>query len=203
MTPNMSPVSSDASRVRPSTVPSMPISSMRGSCCGPQATSARTPKRANTRPTPPAIRPSTALSERNATARRPRLAPIAERMAISRSRPSARTKKTFATLAQAIRRTNPTEPSSTQRVWATSPTSCSRRSMACAVNPACSRSGAARWSGSASARFSMRAASWAPVASTVIPPSSGLPTRCRGSRGSALRAPVSWARRARRRWSER
>jgi len=68
----------------------------------------------------------TPLSAANCPKRSRRPAPMAVRIATSFCRLSARTRRRFATLAQAIRRTNETVPRRIQSAVRTSPTTTSR-----------------------------------------------------------------------------
>ena len=61
----------------------------------------------------PPIMESSTLSVRSCRTMRPRAAPMAARIAISRERPIARANSRLATLAQAISRTQPTAPINT------------------------------------------------------------------------------------------
>ncbi len=91
-------------RVKRSTCQSKDTSANRGSSAGPRTVRSFSP--ANARPIPPSPprSPRSRLSFRNSRAMRDWPAPMAVRTAISRSRPSARTRNRFATLAQAMRR---------------------------------------------------------------------------------------------------
>ena len=73
----------------------------------------RMPAYESTSPIKAPHRASKMPSVTNCRANRPRLAPIAPRIAISRRRASARASKRFATLTLAINKTNPTAPSNT------------------------------------------------------------------------------------------
>ncbi len=89
---------------------------------------------------------------------RPRPAPIAARIAISRRRPEARASSRFATFAQAISRTSATALSRTQSVERTSLTSSSCR--LCDVNAALRSSAVGyRWRYSLAESF-RRACAW-------------------------------------------
>ena len=94
-----------------------------------------TPSTARPSPTTPPARPSATLSISKLETRRPRVSPNAARTAISWRRPSARTRKRFATLAQPIRKMSPTAPSRIHSAGAMSPTTSSRRSRSTALKP--------------------------------------------------------------------
>ena len=77
----------------------------RGSVAGIMRTRPSTPHTATRRPTPPPARPRSTLSVSSWRATRPRPAPSARRMAISRCRTDDRASSRFATFAHAISRT--------------------------------------------------------------------------------------------------
>jgi hypothetical protein len=103
-------VNSSTRQSRPTTPPFSPT---RGRLAVLTASSAFMPTTPRTSPQAPPMADSSTLSVSSWTMMRPRPAPMAERMAISRRRPVARTSSRLATLAQAISRTRPTAPSST------------------------------------------------------------------------------------------
>ena len=117
-------------------------------------------------PTMPSAEPSAAPAKESSTlsvsscrTMRPRLAPIAARMAISRRRPMARANSRLATLAQAISRTKLTAPASTSRDERTLPTMASRMGSTLKLWLACSALGiCARYS---AAEVLKRALAWA------------------------------------------
>jgi hypothetical protein len=124
------PVTIASPAVNASTVASRPTSALRGSARGQTASSACSPQEASTSPRAPAVRASSALSVRSWRTRRPRPAPSARRIAISRRRAVARVRRRFAALAQAMSSTSATAPSSTQRRVRTSPMAESRSGIA-------------------------------------------------------------------------
>ena len=107
--PNSTPVSSEIASVKSSTIGSMPISSTRGSLAGAIRRSRPMAAWVNARPQHASRESQRAqLSDSSSRAMRPRLAPSAARIASSCWRPSARTRKRFATFAQAMSSTTPT-----------------------------------------------------------------------------------------------
>ena len=111
-------------------------SSSRGRLRGPKATSASTAISARTQPTSPPASPSTAPSARNPATRSRRVAPSAVRTDSSRSRPAARTRKRFATLAHESKRKKPTALMTIHRLAPRSPTTWSRSGTTRVVKPA-------------------------------------------------------------------
>ena len=115
--PKSSPVPSDTpivnSSTRQSSPTTLPPSPTRGRLAVFTASRARMPTTPRISPQAPPIAESSTLSVSSCAMMRPRPAPIAERIAISRRRPVARTSSRLATLAQAISSTRPTAPSST------------------------------------------------------------------------------------------
>ena len=106
--PSDTPIVNSSTRQSRPTTP--PFSPTRGRSAVFTASSARMPTTPSTSPQAPPIADSSTLSVSSCTMMRPRPAPMAERMAISRRRPVARTSSRLATLAQAISRTRPTAP---------------------------------------------------------------------------------------------
>ena len=133
--PNSTPVKSETSSVNASTWPSTLTSRMRGSSSWPSELSASVAQKASKRPAAPPSAASRTLSVRSWRRMRPRLAPSAARMAISRRRAAARTNKRFARFAQAMSSTNPTAPSSTTTARRTPPTIESSRRCRSIVSP--------------------------------------------------------------------
>ena len=132
--PNRMPVPSDTPTVNSSTRQSRPttppFSPTRGRSAVFTASSAFMPTTPSTSPQAPPIADSSTLSVSSCTMMRPRPAPMAERMAISRRRPVARTSSRLATLARrSAGRDRPRPPA--RRAW------CGRR------RP-CARSGCGR-----------------------------------------------------------
>ena len=134
-TPNSRLAATEATSVKASTRPSIPISAARGSPSGASATNAATPQRASTRPAPADTAASSRLSVINCATIRPRPAPSAARTASSLARPVARAISRFATFAHAINNTRPTAPNSSISVGLESPTSCSRSGTTAAPFP--------------------------------------------------------------------
>ena len=110
--PKRRPLMSDAASANSSTCQSTAISSARGKLPGQNDTKGRIPRTARTTPRAPPARASTELSVRHWRTNRPRPAPRAARIAISRSRETARAKSRLAIFAHATNRTEPTAPSS-------------------------------------------------------------------------------------------
>ena len=79
----------------------------RGSVSAPSFDTSLTPSTASPSPATPPATPSARLSIRGPHTSRPRVSPSAARTAISWRRPSARTRKRLATLAQPIRKMRP------------------------------------------------------------------------------------------------
>ena len=98
------------------------ISSARGKLPGQNSTNGRTPMAASKTPSAPPKSPNTLLSVRHWRTRRPRLAPSATRMAISRSRETARASNRLATFTHAISNAKLTAPINSHSVDLTSPT---------------------------------------------------------------------------------
>ena len=126
ISPNKAPVNTETPSVntntRQSSVMPDPCSPIRGILPGLIESSPRTPKYPRPRPSRPPASDNKTLSVSSCRIRRPRPAPIAARMAISRCRMVARASRRFATLAQAMRSTRLTAPSKTSSAFRTSPT---------------------------------------------------------------------------------
>ncbi len=97
---------------KPAMAGSMAISAARGMTSAASEARSGTPIHASSSPTAALARRARALSSRSWPRSRPRVAPRAERMAISRARPSPRASMRCATLTQAMRSTSPTAASS-------------------------------------------------------------------------------------------
>ena len=111
--PKITPVSTEASSVKPSTVPSTPISLPRGIKEWLKLSSSSTPHTASSKPSPPPTRARNMLSVSNWRTSRQRPAPSAARTAISRCRSAMRERNRLATLAQAMSSTRETAAMST------------------------------------------------------------------------------------------
>ena len=113
--PNTMPVRKESSSVNPSTVQSSvtpePWIPILGMLPGFKASRARTPEAPMARPSTPPANESSTLSVRSWRTIRPRPAPIAARIAISRDRTPARASSRLATFAQAMSSTAVTAPS--------------------------------------------------------------------------------------------
>jgi hypothetical protein len=152
--PNTSPVSTETKAVKASTRPSTPTAApsmpMRGMLPGLSASKARMPTTPSARPNRPPSSDSTRLSVISWRAMRPRAAPIAARIAISRWRTVARTSSRLATFAHAINSTKLTAPTRIHSDDRTLRTiiSCS----VCTPNPTCGGSACGNaWRNSAAA----------------------------------------------------
>ncbi len=117
------------------TTASRRTSPRRGRLTGAAATRMRTAPQARTRPTSPPAIARRMLSERKTRAIAPPPAPIARRTAISRCLASARTRKRFATFAQATSITTPTAASRTQSALPASPIVASFRVLTVDITP--------------------------------------------------------------------
>ena len=128
--PNRRPVASETTTVnastRQSTPTSDPFSPRRGIPAVLMDNRARIPATPSTMPSAPPATDSRTLSVSSCLMIRPRPAPIAERIAISRRRAVARTSSRFATLAQAMSRTKTTATLMTSRIGRTLLTNASR-----------------------------------------------------------------------------
>ncbi len=122
MLPNNTLASAETTSVNSSTLPSIPISWMRGIPCGAIATNTRNAAYASPNPNKPPMNPSVRLSSINSPAIRPHPAPSAARSANSCRRPSTLTSNKFPTFAHAINSTIPIEPISIHNTLPTSPT---------------------------------------------------------------------------------
>ncbi len=111
--PKSSPVKSDSSSVKPSTLPSMPMAVAGGRLLSLSDSSAGTPQSARRMPSAPPASARRTLSARSCRTRSAGEAPSATRTAISRARDAARASCRLATLAQAMSSTSPTAPRST------------------------------------------------------------------------------------------
>ena len=113
-------------KVNASTAPSTAVSSRRGTSAGPERDDElhRRRRRAPRRTAPPASE-STRFSVSHCATRRPRPAPSARRIAVSRRRDVARASSRFDTFAHAISSTRPTAPTSTSSAGFVSPTTAS------------------------------------------------------------------------------
>ena len=111
--------------------------------------------RASTRARAPETSATTSPSAKNSVRIWRRLAPSALRSASSRRRPSARTRKTFATFTQAMRSTKPTAPDSIQSELSILPTITSRRGATRGMNSERARTEAEGSSGNSATRFSV------------------------------------------------
>ena len=117
--PNRMPVNPAARTVNASTRQSTPTSEpsrpTRGRLAVFTLSRARIPTTPNAAPATPPASESSTLSVSSCRMMRPRPAPMAARIAISRRRPTARASSRFATLAQAISSTKLTAPTRTRR----------------------------------------------------------------------------------------
>ena len=120
--PNRIPVASATAIVKTSAVASRRVSASLGNDCAAIVDSTETPTRASATPSAAPTSDSTTLSVNICRISRPRLAPSAVRMPISRSRADARTSSRFATFVHAINSTRPTDPMSIRSAGLMSPT---------------------------------------------------------------------------------
>ena len=128
--PKMMPVSSETPRVNSRTRKSMPTGTPAGSWPAPHLAKARIASQLMPIPRMPATKANSILSVRSCCTTVPRVAPRAERRAISLRRYSARESRRLATLAQAISSTTATAAVSIRTLPRTSDTTMSRRGVA-------------------------------------------------------------------------
>ena len=165
--PNTIALASDRPAVKPTTAGSRPMRVMRRTSAGSIATRACRTHAPSTSPAAPPASASSRLSARSCRTRRPGLAPSAERIATSRSRPTARASRRLATLAQPTRSSSATAPTRTTRAGLTSRTRSACSGNTVVVHPV-SKSGFSRARRAASVFISSRA--WPSVTSGLSRP---------------------------------
>ncbi len=132
--PKRNVVASVSAAAKASIRPSIAIGASVGSPAVPRAAMTRIPAHAIASPSAAPAAASTKLSVSSCRVRRPCPAPIAERTAISRWRPSARERRRLATFAHAMSMRNPTAPKTSERARRAPPRTSSSTGTANASN---------------------------------------------------------------------